>query len=134
MRTKVIVCLAVGLLATAGTYRWVHAQAAGFTRTILQRADLSTAGHEGVMARAEFAPGAAAGRHSHPGEEIAYVLEGTISVEITGKPAVTLKAGDVFLVPAGVIHDAKNTGTTPAKVIATYVVEKGKPMATPATQ
>ena len=84
-----------------------------------------------VVARAEFAPGAAAGKHTHPGEELGYVLEGTLLLEVTGKPPVTLKAGDVFFVPAGVVHDSKNVGTGPAKVLATYVVEKGKPVATP---
>src|ERR1700746_4121077 len=120
------------MLAAAGAtgFQIGHAQAPGFQRTVLQRGDLSMAGHEGVMGRADFAPGASVGRHTHPGEEISYVLEGMISLEVQGKPPVTLKAGDVFFVEAGKIHDAKNIGTTPAKVLATYVVEKGKPFAT----
>jgi quercetin dioxygenase-like cupin family protein len=84
-----------------------------------------------VVARAEFAPGAAAGKHTHPGEELGYILEGSLQLEIDGKPPVTLKAGDVFFVPAGVPHDGRNVGTVPAKVLATYVVEKGKPVASP---
>jgi len=124
--------LVIAAAVVVGAFAWTHAQAPGFQRTVLQRGDLSIAGHEGVMGRADFAPGASVGRHTHPGEEISYVLEGTITLEVQGKPPVTLKAGDVFFVEAGKVHDAKNTGTTPAKVVATYVVEKGKPMSTPA--
>ena len=83
------------------------------------------------MKRTEFAPGVAAGKHTHPGEELGYVLEGALVLEIEGQPPVTLKAGDVFFVPAGVVHDGKNVGSGPAKVLATYIVERGKPVATP---
>ena len=72
------------------------------------------------------------GRHTHPGEEIGYVLEGTFVVEQEGKAPVTLKAGGTFLIPAGTIHNATNTGGGPGKILATYIVEKGKPLATPA--
>ena len=81
---------------------------------------------------AEFAPGVAAGKHTHPGEELGYVLEGTLQLEVTGQPSRTLKAGDAFFIPAGVVHDGKNIGGGPAKVLATYIVEKGKPVASPA--
>ena len=83
---------------------------------------------------AEFQPGATPGRHTHFGEEIGYVLEGTVLVEQDGKPAVTLKAGEMFLIPAGAIHNATNTGTGAARVLATYIAEKGKPLATPAAK
>jgi quercetin dioxygenase-like cupin family protein len=132
MRAKRAFGVALVLVVAVGTFAWVHGQAPGFQRTVLQRGDLSIAGHEGVMARADFVPGASVGRHTHPGEEISYVLEGTITLEVQGKPPVTLKAGDVFFVEAGKVHDAKNTGTTPAKVLATYVVDKSKPISTPA--
>ena len=59
------------------------------------------------------------------------MLEGTLVLEIQGKPPVTLKAGDSFFVPAAVVHDGKNAGKGPLKVLATYIVEKGKPVATP---
>ena len=104
---------------------------AAFKRTMLQKNDLSAQGREAVQVLAEFAPGAAAGKHTHPGEEMGYVLEGTLVLEVVGKKPVTLKAGDVFFVPAGVVHDGKNAGKGPAKVLATYVIEKGKPVATP---
>jgi quercetin dioxygenase-like cupin family protein len=132
MMTKRIRTVAAALIAVAGAFAGTSAQAPGFQRTVLQQGDLSVPGHQAVMARAEFAPGANVGRHTHPGEEISYVLEGTVTLEVQGQPPKVLKAGDVFLIPAGKVHDAKNTGTTPAKVLATYVVEKGKPLTTPA--
>ena len=131
MRVNLTFALTAGLIIAAGACGWVQAQAPGFQRAVLQRGDLSVAGHEGVMARAEFAPGASVGKHTHPGEEISYVLEGSITLDVQGLAPVTLKAGDVFFVPAGKVHDATNTGTAPAKIVATYVVEKGKPMTSP---
>jgi quercetin dioxygenase-like cupin family protein len=110
----------------------LNAQQPGFTRTALQDQELSAENRHAVVARAEFVPGGAAGRHTHPGEELGYILEGTLELTVDGKPPVTLKAGDVFFVPAGIVHDGKNVGTGPAKVLATYVVEKGKPVASPA--
>jgi quercetin dioxygenase-like cupin family protein len=70
------------------------------------------------------------GRHSHPGEEIIYVLEGLLEYQVEGKPPVTLKAGDVLFIPAGRIHAAKNVGRSNGAELATYVVEKGKPLLT----
>jgi quercetin dioxygenase-like cupin family protein len=109
------------------------AQAPTFKRTVLQQGDLSVPGREAVTAVAELQPGGGSpGRHTHPGEEIGYVLEGTVVVEQAGKPAATLKAGQTFLIPAGTVHNATNNGSTTARVLATYIVEKGKPLATPA--
>jgi quercetin dioxygenase-like cupin family protein len=102
-----------------------------FKRTMLQQADLSAPGREFVQAVAEFQPNGTVGRHTHPGEEIAYVLVGPVVLEIDGKPNKTLQTGDVFFIPAGTVHNARNTGTGVAKILATYVVEKGKPVATP---
>jgi quercetin dioxygenase-like cupin family protein len=68
--------------------------------------------------------------HTHPGEEVAYVLEGEVTLAVEGKPTVTLKVGDVFFIPAGTHHSAKNSGAGSAKVLSTYIVEKGKPLAT----
>jgi quercetin dioxygenase-like cupin family protein len=106
-------------------------QAAPFKRTVLQQGDLSAPGREAVMAVAEIQPGAASGRHTHPGEELGYVLAGPLVLEIDGKPARTLQTGEVFMIPPGTIHNARNSGTGLAKVLATYVIEKGKPVATP---
>jgi quercetin dioxygenase-like cupin family protein len=108
------------------------AQAPTFKRTVLQQADISVPGHEVISAVAEFEPRATPGPHTHFGEEIGYVIEGTLLVEQAGKPSVTLHAGGSFLIPAGTVHNATNTGTGKARILATYIVEKGKPLATPA--
>ncbi len=97
-------------------------------RTDLQRHDLSAPGRETIQSRVDFATGAAFGRHRHPGEEIIYVIEGSIEYAVDGKPPVTLRAGEVLFIPAGTIHAAKNVGTTNAAELGTYVVEKGKPL------
>jgi quercetin dioxygenase-like cupin family protein len=107
------------------------AQNPGVQRTVVERKDISVPGREAVIAHVEIAPGASAGRHTHPGEEISYVMEGEGEVLIQGRPALKIKAGDGFVVPNGAIHDAHNTGTQPLKLAAVYVVEKGKPLATP---
>jgi quercetin dioxygenase-like cupin family protein len=106
-------------------------QPAPFTRTVLQTQDLSAPGRAVVVVRVDFQPGAEISKHTHPGEEVGYVLEGTLTLEVDGKPPVTLKAGDVFFVEAGRVHAGRN-GITPGKVLATYIVEKGKPLALPA--
>lgn len=103
-------------------------QPAGITRTDLQRHDLSVPGREAVQVRVDIAPGKAFGRHSHPGEEIIYVLAGTLEYDVDGKPPATLKAGDVQFIPAGTIHAAKNVGNVTASELATYIVEKDKPL------
>src|SRR5258705_11898492 len=107
-----------------------QAQPSGIKRTDLQRHDLSVPGREAVQVRVDLAPGVAFGKHTHPGEEIIYVLEGALEYDIEGKPPVTLKAGDVLFIPAGTIHAAKNVGSNTASELATYVVEKSKPLLT----
>ena len=108
------------------------AQQPAVKRTEVQRGDLSAPGKEVVQAIAEIPAGVSAGRHTHPGEEVGYVLEGTVLVEIDGKPAATLQAGQAFIIPAGAIHNATNKSGAGAKVLATYIIDKGKPVATPA--
>lgn len=103
---------------------------AGVTRTDLQRHDLSAPGREAVQVRVDLAPGVAFGRHTHPGEEIIYVLAGAIVYDVEGKPPVTLKAGDVLFIPAGTVHAARNVGNDTASELATYIVEKDKPLLT----
>ncbi|KTT69042.1 cupin [Pseudomonas oryzihabitans] len=105
-------------------------QPAGFTRTDLQRHDLSAPGREAVQVRVDIEPGKAFGRHTHPGEEIIYVLTGTLEYEVDGRPPAKLKAGDVLFIPAGTIHAAKNGGSVTASELATYIVEKDKPLLT----
>ncbi|CAN7670802.1 Cupin domain protein [compost metagenome] len=108
------------------------AQSSGLTRTLVGRADVSVPGREAVVARVEVAPGAYAGRHTHPGDEISYVMEGEAQLLIDGQSPRTVKAGESFVVPAGVVHDAHNSGSTATRVLGVYVVEKGKPLASPA--
>src|SRR6267154_6483040 len=100
---------ALVLLAAAGVV--LLAQNPGIQRTVVQRKDISVPGREAVIARVEIAPGASAGRHTHPGEEITYVMDGEAEILIEGQPPLKVKAGDGFIVPAGAKHDAHNTGT-----------------------
>lgn len=106
------------------------AQAQGFKRTEVQRGDLSVQGREAVQAIAEIQPSATSGKHFHPGEEIGYILEGSVLLQIDGMPEKTYKAGEAFIVPNARVHIATNKGTGVAKVLGTYIVEKGKPLAT----
>jgi quercetin dioxygenase-like cupin family protein len=126
MRTVALVAVAVALTSI------VAAQQPAFKRTVLQQADISVPGREVVSAVAEFEPRATPGMHTHFGEEVGYVIEGTFLVEQAGKPPVTLQAGGSFLIPAGTVHNATNTGAGKGRILATYIVEKGKPLATPA--
>jgi quercetin dioxygenase-like cupin family protein len=112
----------VGLI-TLGS---AHGQSMGIKRTELQRHDISVSGREVVQVRIYFAPGSKFGKHLHPGEEVIYILEGMIEYEVEGKPPMRLKAGDILFIPAGIIHSAKNVGTSNAAELATYIVEKGK--------
>jgi quercetin dioxygenase-like cupin family protein len=128
MSCKLCVAMATALLiGSPAVGNGEQARSAGTTRTDLQRHDLSIPGREVFQARVDFAPGASFPRHRHPGEEIIYVLAGTLEYEVDGKP-VTVKAGDVLFVPTGVIHAARNVGKEPAAELATYVLEKGKPL------
>lgn len=108
-----------------------QAQQTGSKRIDLQRHDLSAPGREVIQVRVEFDPGYVSPRHTHPGEEIIYVLEGTLVYEIEGRPTATVRPGDVLFVPAGAAHLAKNVGSDTGAELATYVVEKGKPLITP---
>ena len=102
----------------------------GIKRTDLQTHDLSIPGREVVQQMVELQPGTVVGKHTHPGEEVSVVLEGELKLEVTGKPAVTLKAGQAFTVPSGVVHGAASAGRVPTKLLVTYIVEKGKPLRT----
>lgn len=121
--------LALMLLSGSGSPLPAQPRPAGTTRTDLQRHDLGIPGREVLQARVDLAPGASFPRHTHPGEEIIYVLEGTLEYEVAGRP-VTLKAGDVLFVPTGTVHAARNIGAGPAAELATYVLEEGEPLTT----
>src|ERR1044071_7470916 len=113
-------CILVGRIALA--------QQPGVSRNILLRPDEpGSTTHEAVMAVVELAPGASSGKHRHPGIEIGYVLDGSVVLEHEGHPAATLKAGESFRNDGP--HNARNPGDRPAKILAVYLVEKGKPLA-----
>ena len=130
MKTIRIMAVAVLIVASGLALHVALSQQQGIKRTDLQRHDLSVPGREVVQVRVELAPGASFPKHTHPGEEIIYVLEGTWEYTVEGKPPVTLKAGEVLFIPAGTIHSAKNVGSGNGAELATYVVEKGKPLLT----
>jgi quercetin dioxygenase-like cupin family protein len=130
MNTTTRVSLAACILALVAATSTV-AQAPGIKRTLLQRTDVGN-NMEMILGLAEIAPGGSTGRHTHFGVESGYLIAGSASMEIEGETPRLLKAGDSYTIPANKVHDAKAVGDGPAKVLATYVVEKGKPLATPA--
>jgi quercetin dioxygenase-like cupin family protein len=128
MRTTRIIAVAVLIAVSGVALHLARAQQGGIKRTDLQGHDLSVPGREVVQVRVDFAPGVVAPRHKHPGEEIVYAIEGLLEYRLEGKPPVTLKAGEVLFIPAGTIHEVKNVGSGNGAELATYVVEKGKPL------
>jgi quercetin dioxygenase-like cupin family protein len=130
MKTTRILAVAVLIVGSSLVLHVARAQPPGIKRTELQRHDLGVPGREVVQVRVELAPGVAFGKHTHPGEEIINVLEGSFEYQVEGKPPMRLEAGDVLFIPAGTIHAAKNVGNGNAAELATYIVEKGKPLLT----
>jgi quercetin dioxygenase-like cupin family protein len=127
MIKKILLGLSVVAFACVGA---AVAQQGGIKRTPLQKVEFPP-GFNVVMAAAEVPAGGAAGRHTHPGVETGYVLEGELELLIDGKPPMKLKAGDSYQIPEGVIHDAK-AGDKPFKVLGIYIVKAGEPLARPA--
>jgi quercetin dioxygenase-like cupin family protein len=128
-RKKFTFAAGIGALAIAGA---LVAQAPAIQRNIVARADVSVPGREAVVASVEIAPGGTAGWHTHPGDEMSYVMEGDFELMIAGKPTQIYKPGEGFVIPAGTVHNAHNFGKGPARIVGVYVVEKGKPLASPA--
>jgi len=125
---KIAATATVALLAFAGIRVLEARQAPTVKRNILLKQDMTIPGREAIMALVELPPGSAEGRHTHSAELYGYVLEGTTSLEIEGKPTTTLKAGDTFSIAPGQIHEASNKGSEMAKLVAVFVAEKGKPL------
>lgn len=125
--------LAVGIALGIVGAKALNAQREPMTRTVLLQTELAgVKGKEGIVALVEFAPGAATEMHYHPGDELAYLLEGSLSLEIKGKPPLTFKPGDTFHQPPKQVHRAKNlSSTTPAKAIVFTIAEKGQPITVP---
>ncbi|RFB91508.1 cupin [Rhizobium leguminosarum bv. trifolii] len=122
---------AMALALALGAASTAHADQP-LQRTDLIKSDIDVPGHEAVQVRVDFAPGVLAPKHSHPGEEIAFVLEGTLEYRLEGREAVTLKAGQSLFIPSGVAHSAKNIGNGKASELATYIVRKGEALVVPA--
>lgn len=123
--------LVATILAVTTASNGAHADGAmptGVHRADLSRNDLDLPGYEELQVRVDIDPGRIAPNHRHPGEEIIYVIEGTIEYTLDGRPPMTLKAGDVLFVPTGVVHSARNVGTIRAAELGTYIVPKGKPL------
>ncbi len=123
MRTAALVVVGGALALSVA-----HSQHAGVKRTDLLRQDLSAPGREVIQVRVDLAPGVAFPAHSHPGEEVAYVIEGLLEYQLEGRPPVILKPGEALFIPARTKHSAKNVGSGNAAELATYIVEKGKPL------
>lgn len=131
IKAKTLVLATVAMLATGAT-GVLLAQSSGLTRTVVTKNDVSVAGREAVVARVEIAAGGVAGWHTHPGDEISYVTDGEATLLIAGQAPRKVTAGEAFVIPAGVVHNARNEGSGPARLVGVYVVEKGKPLASPA--
>ncbi len=127
MQKRTAVGLTIGLAVTCA----LLGQNSAIKRTVVKSGDVSVPGRQAVIANVEIAPGGFAGRHTHPGDEISYVLAGEGEILMEGNPPLKVKPGDGFIIPGGTKHDAHNTGTQPLKLVGVYVVEKGKPLATP---
>ena len=128
MKGRQSIAVAAVIVGTSLGVHVARAQQSGIKRTDLQQHDLSSAGREVIQVLVAFDPGVTAARHSHHGEELVYVTEGLLEYQLEGKPPVTLRAGDVLFIPHGTPHAVKNVGTGKAAELATYIVEKGKPL------
>jgi len=128
MKATRMIPVAMLIVASGWALQAALAQQQGVKRTELQRYDLSIPGREVIQVRVDLDPGVTFPQHSHPGEEVIYVLEGVWEYQVEGKGAMRLKAGEVLFIPAGVNHGTKNVGSGKGSELATYIVEKGKPL------
>jgi quercetin dioxygenase-like cupin family protein len=128
MKTTRLVVIAALTFGSVLAHAQTQNMMAGLTRTQLLRHDVSVAGREVIQVRVDFERGTFAGFHSHPGEEIAFVAEGTMEYQLEGSKPVILKKGDSLFIPAGTNHSAKNIGEGKASELATYLVDKSKPL------
>ncbi len=125
-------CAVTGFIATDASAQGAPAASGGVTRKILSQMDGPAPGYVTLLVEAQIEPGMAVGRHTHPGIESAYVIEGGFELPIEGQPTRMIKPGDAFQVPASTPHAGGKPGTTKTRLMITYVVEKGKPLASPA--
>ena len=130
MIKKILLGLSIAAFAFTGG---ALAQQGGIKRTPLQKIEFPD-GYVTVSGIAEVPPGGSAGRHTHPGIENGYVLDGEADLIVEGQPTRRVKAGDSWVIAPGIPHDAKVVGDKPFKLLAVYVVDKTKPLATPAPE
>jgi quercetin dioxygenase-like cupin family protein len=127
------ICLATGFAATdASAQGTAPAATAGVSRKVLSQMDGPAPGYVTLVVAIEIEPGVLIARHTHPGIESGYVIEGGLDLPIEGLPTVTLKPGDGFQVPVGRPHAGGKNGDQKTRIVSTYVVEKDKPLASPA--
>jgi quercetin dioxygenase-like cupin family protein len=125
------IAFAILTVSLAATPALAEDAPSGIKRTPLQAIDFPD-GYKTVTGLAEIVPGGAAGRHTHPGIETGYILEGEVLMIVDGQPDRTLKPGDSYVIPAGAKHDVKSVGSVPAKAVSVFVIDKSKPLASPA--
>jgi quercetin dioxygenase-like cupin family protein len=121
------ITLAVGAVLGLLGSRMLSAQEGLKSGTILQRTDLASAkGMEAILVLREVPPGKESGKHTQSGNEIVYILDGSVTLEVQGKPSKTLKAGEAFTTGPGQVHNVKNaSASAPAKALAFYIAKKG---------
>lgn len=132
MQASIRALAALMLCASSLAFAQTSSAPPPLKRTEIARGDLSVPNREAIVAQIEIAAGGTAPRHTHPGEEISYFLGGECELLIDGQPPRRMKPGEAFIIPAGVVHAARNTSGEPARLVGVYVVEKGQPLATPA--
>ncbi len=132
-RSKVAAWGAIAAVAAIGGASIVRAQPAPTVkRTVLQKHALRAPGEEGVMALVEIPPGGREGRHTHPAEVFVYVVDGTLTFDVEGKPTATYQPGESLFIEPGKVHEGINNGTAPARLVAVFVADKDKPLTTQA--
>lgn len=126
-----VAAVVMTLTFTLAAPRLAQAQI-GLERKILLQQDASLPGYETVVAEVSVAVGGREGKHWHPGTMIGYVLQGELTLELEGRPTKIVKAGEAALIEPRQVHEGINKGTVPIKAVVTFIVEKGKPLTTPA--
>jgi quercetin dioxygenase-like cupin family protein len=130
MKLRAVLLLALLVAAGAAAAQAPAAASGALKRTEVLRGDVTEPGREAVVVKVELAGHAQAPRHTHPGDEISYVVDGECDLLVDGEPPKHLKAGDAFIVKAGKVHTARNTAAAPVHLFGVYLIEKGKPIAT----
>jgi quercetin dioxygenase-like cupin family protein len=132
MTTSTLIPRAVCLVVVLGLSPLVGAQQPTVERRVLLQQDLPIPGYQNVLIAVTLPAGGREGRHTHPGSLLVHVLDGVLTLEHDGRPTATYKPGETVHIEPGRVHEGMNKGTTPVRIIASLVAEKGKPLAPPA--